>query len=267
MPFLDAARRAFTSAREFVRDCLGPIPPGTNRGLPGKAERELEQEINNDSARVVQGDGTECTTGREEMDSAIETSSGSDDSSTSESIRTPEEEPSWAQPWPASPVNGELEKFEAIVTCIPVTKEIRTSHRRNSTTTPRPVDSTRLSTPTRRRAPSCSNPTFPISSTKDPAPSRGSYRFSTITMSSSTAPAPKPSIRRSHSSHPDITTLCQQWAFSGPANQTLTYKQDSVVKRKHSLTFSSSGTANATSTTAVAASHGVSMPTRRHYIM
>ena len=44
-------------------------------------------------------------------------------------------------------------------------------------------------------------------------------RMSTL----STSPVPSPSIRSS-SSHPDISSLCEQWESTGPANITLTYK-------------------------------------------
>jgi len=44
-------------------------------------------------------------------------------------------------------------------------------------------------------------------------------RISTL----SSALVPSPSIRSS-SSHPDISSLCQQWESTGPANVTLTYK-------------------------------------------
>jgi hypothetical protein len=41
---------------------------------------------------------------------------------------------------------------------------------------------------------------------------------------STKTPPPSPSIRRSSASHPDITSLVQQWANTGPANQTVMYK-------------------------------------------
>jgi hypothetical protein len=44
-------------------------------------------------------------------------------------------------------------------------------------------------------------------------------RISTL----SSAPVPSPSIRSS-ASHPDISSLCEQWESTGPANVTLTYK-------------------------------------------
>lgn len=44
-------------------------------------------------------------------------------------------------------------------------------------------------------------------------------RMSTL----SSTPVPSPSIRSS-SSHPDISSLCKQWESTGPANVTLTYK-------------------------------------------
>lgn len=249
------------SAREFTRDILTPIHPGMKRSLTGKAERELEQEINNDSTCVVQGDGSVCSTRREDMTDAVEPPSGSEASQSPDRIHTPDEEPSWAQPWPSPSVKVDI-KLDSIITLVPVSADKRTSRRRNSTTTPRPIDPTHASTLTRRRAPSQSNQAPPATSSKDvpPSGSRG-YRFSTITMSSSTAPAPQPSIRRSHSSHPDITTLCQQWAFSGPANQTLTYRPDSVVKRKHSLTLSSVGASSTTSNLASTVS------TKKYYIL
>ena len=65
-------------------------------------------------------------------------------------------------------------------------------------------------------------------------------RMSTL----SSAPVPSPSIRSS-SSHPDISSLCEQWGSTGPANVTLTYKPGGTIPassskskdRKRSPTF------------------------------
>ena len=61
----------------------------------------------------------------------------------------------------------------------------------------------------------------------------------------SSTPVPSPSIRSS-TSHPDISSLCQQWESTGPANFTLTYKPSGTTispspskpkSRKRSPTF------------------------------
>jgi hypothetical protein len=53
-------------------------------------------------------------------------------------------------------------------------------------------------------------------------PSTLNSRLLRISTLSST-PVPSPSIRSS-TSHPDISSLCQHWESTGPANVTLTYK-------------------------------------------
>lgn len=45
-----------------------------------------------------------------------------------------------------------------------------------------------------------------------------------LNMSTVASPPPSPSIRRQNVSHPDITSLVDQWTASGPANQTMMYK-------------------------------------------
>ncbi|KAG5219947.1 alpha/beta-hydrolase [Salix suchowensis] len=54
-PFLNASRRAFTSAREFVRKTLPDIQSRSPQMLDNKAEDVLEQEIDNENATVVRG--------------------------------------------------------------------------------------------------------------------------------------------------------------------------------------------------------------------
>ena len=45
-----------------------------------------------------------------------------------------------------------------------------------------------------------------------------------LNMSTVATPAPSPSIRRQNVSHPNVTSLVDQWTASGPANQTMMYK-------------------------------------------
>lgn len=53
----------------------------------------------------------------------------------------------------------------------------------------------------------------------------GQLRLSSLIISPSVAVAPTPTVRsRSRAiSHPDIFSLCQEWANTGPANQTMRY--------------------------------------------
>jgi len=50
------------------------------------------------------------------------------------------------------------------------------------------------------------------------------HRSPPVSMESVQQPAPRPLLRRSTHSHPDISSLCKDWANSGPANQTVNYK-------------------------------------------
>ncbi|TCD68296.1 hypothetical protein EIP91_011155 [Steccherinum ochraceum] len=258
-PFLEAANLAFISARHFVRDylCRGDRAR-THRSLEGKAEAELEQEIDNDKARVVQGDGTETGAGREEMGEAdtsddsdatlpLASESNADTDVESDGSTTPEDEPSWFSPvsWPSSLPSDDSSA---------VTKSPKSSHKCLSTkSSPRRHSNAALypDTPISPSSPSSikrrtsyqnlshhgSSHTSYFTS-KDPSTAnaagppptflnRSGYLASTMAMSSTDCPAPRPSIRRSHSSHPDITTLCQHWAEAGPANQTMTIKPPS----------------------------------------
>ncbi|KAK7686726.1 hypothetical protein QCA50_010326 [Cerrena zonata] len=274
LPFLDSARRAFLSAREFVRDVLSNVGSDSIQELEGKAEEVLEHEINNDSARVVKGDGTECQTSSTKD---IPEPPSDDDASGSESkgVEALDEEPSWVTPQASPPTSedegensnnnnfgsssGSAEKSSS--SRLPTVSSPQVPHastRRNSSAAavlPPPTSPRRRKSYTQMAhshskdtsAPLPSSPRSPLSSR---APTRQSsrefqhhhqHRMSTVSMSSSSGSAPRPGIRRSHTSHPDITSLCQQWANSGPANQTLTYKPESGMggpRRRPSMTFS-----------------------------
>ena len=277
MPFLDAARRAFLSAREFARDVLINVGNDSTETLQGNTEEVLEHEINNESLRVVKGDGTECQTTSAQEPSSDDDTSGPE----SKGTETFDEEPSWVTPHASPPTSedeNENRNADKIGSSSGSSAEKPNSNRTPTISSPQPsrasarrnstaaiIDPAPAALPSRRRSttqmayshskdvsatPSVSSPRSPLSSR---APTRQSsrefqhhhphhqHRMSTLSMSSSSGTAPRPSIRRSHASHPDISSLCQQWANSGPANQTLTYKPESTqgsLRRKSSMTSS-----------------------------
>ncbi|KAI0783326.1 Alpha/Beta hydrolase protein [Abortiporus biennis] len=287
MPFMDASKQAFISAGEFVREVLSSSENHAQPVLEKQAEEQLQSEINSDSARVVQGDGTESSSLREDLSLSMSSPEKTD----SEGISTPEEEPSWisSSPWPSlrTPVldSGKKQVEKSTTSSLPSPQAVRypttsekrsnASPRRHSTASSYLHSSHASSNITSRRGvpsqQSLSNVNISmtlkespkLSVPSRPASSRG-YRVSNaISMSPSTAPAPRPYIRRSTSSHPDITVLCQQWANSGPANQTVTFKPEVIVKGSPSFTYD--GVRRKTSSTFSSASTAGDSP-KRYYI-
>ncbi|KAJ7597390.1 Alpha/Beta hydrolase protein [Mycena floridula] len=90
-PFLKAAGRSFMSMRDFVHNILPQLQSRVPQMLDVDAEKVLENEIDNESACVVRGDGTEVVSGKEEVKgelqglTSIETSDSDED----------EPKPSW----------------------------------------------------------------------------------------------------------------------------------------------------------------------------
>ncbi|KAF4573321.1 hypothetical protein EYR36_007832 [Pleurotus pulmonarius] len=273
-PFLDASRRAFMSAREFVRKTLPDIQSRSPQMLDNKAEDVLEQEIDNENATVVRGDGVETVSGMEEVKQELEREEEIEDSSMVESSdsedegRGPKEYPSWgkSQIWsslsstPSSIDDLELEDAEedllsrserrentnAIGTTSSQVPPRRTLRRR--ATMPTLTTLKRLSsaisyimpdpmvasppklvhhTHTTLTSPSASTSAKPPLSrthTSDSLHRHGSRSRASNLSLSMVSPPPSPSIRRFNSSHPDITSLVEQWTSSGPANRTMMYK-------------------------------------------
>ncbi|KAI0094480.1 Alpha/Beta hydrolase protein [Irpex rosettiformis] len=223
-PFMEQAQQAFHSAREFVRDTLKPINGDASSSattLESVVEEKLENEINNEKAQVVQGDGSVFSSKKEELyrdsekrvtEGRVNTVEGSAYSAECRARKGRGEEAS--------------EEDEPMIPFSPSSSPSNTPHGH----TPSKQSSSTPTTVCRARA--RSYPKLPDSSsnlshlkhppTKDyviPSPSHSTHP-------SVTGTAPQPSIRRSHSSHPDITILCEEWASWGPANRTVTFKPD-----------------------------------------
>lgn len=267
-PFLEQARQAFLSARAWVHEDLKPIEGAAPVTLESKVEERLASEIDTDRARVVQGDGSDSWSKKDELcppeKAGVRITPAEGHTESEAGSVSQDEEPSWVtpSPWPSPPLSPDEED-------IGIDRQREPLPRRD---TARSTASSSSNAATRSRASSITSSSFwRLSSIPSPAlqpssptisirrvrsrpylkvdtashpPSR-EYRLpaaaSAATLSPTVnEPVPGPSIRRSHSSHPDITSLCDQWAHNGPANQTLTYKPDCPPKRrKHSSSVSS----------------------------
>jgi hypothetical protein len=269
-PFLEQAQQAFQSARDFANEILKPVNSDAPSDLERRVEEKLENEINSESAQVVQGDGSLSSLKKDDLcdpENAAEVHIDSvKDEVVEEDLASQDSEPSWVSksPWLSPPISPSEDK--------------RIEFQRHDTVQNAASMQDPSFSPVRSRSPSISNaflrlsplvpPKSPLMTPSQPYPSPQSssvppsmrrirsrpylkipdmssnppskeYLYSTAAMSPTLGtPAPRPSIRRSHSSHPDITVLCNQWAHNGPANQTFTFKPDATYpsrRRRQSL--------------------------------
>lgn len=279
-PFLDQARQAFLSARSFVREDLAPLNADAPRKFQTKTEEKLEKEINNAATHVVRGDGSECQSPKDEVahrsakHSRASLPRPTQDADSEEGFSSQDEDPSWVSTsaYPSPPPSPEMEEEKPASS--PTRKELVRSNTAKSSSSVRSTASAKSSTSTRSRATSLTSSSFwssPLSSLSSLASS--SESASTLStnnslrrvrsrtyikhdpdasasshpptrqyqLSASTEAVPRPTIRRSSCSHPDITSLCAQWASSGPANRTSVYKPDTLPsrRRKHASSVSS----------------------------
>lgn len=160
-----------------------------------------------------------------------------------------EEDPSWGTRWPTPPTSDEEETGESPSTSkaehLPSSHtregdrakpQERPSLRRLQSTISLIADASyRSAAGHLRRSPSYQH--VQAHEPNPPQSPKTRYRASSLIMSSSKTPAPPPSIRRSDRSHPDINSLCQQYASSGPANQTMTFKPDTNRTRSRTVSF------------------------------
>lgn len=196
------------------------------------AEAGMEHEIDNANATVVRGDGVETGAVKEDLEEQERT-----ESEPEETARLGNKEfPSWsrsrarAESWLARapavehsspsissdsssdevPRSSGLRRIQSAISVIlQDNPPAHRGHRRTLSHHPRD-DSAR-------------------SQSKRAGP--GHISLPTFSMSSAKAPPPSPSIRRSsNASHPDITSLVEQWTLSGPANETLMFKPHSYSK-------------------------------------
>lgn len=112
-PFLEVARRAFLSCRDFVKYQLPEWQTRSPEALGGKTEQEMEEEIDNRDAKVVDGNGVEVS-----LEEAVEgdwAGETSQDESSSEQESRDDMDPSWIKlqdeavpsPWSSPPTSDD----------------------------------------------------------------------------------------------------------------------------------------------------------------
>lgn len=215
--------------RDFVRNILPQIQSRSPQMLDLSAEVGMEHEIDNANATVVRGDGVETGAVKEDLEEQERTESEPEENAPPRN----KEFPSWsrsrarAESWlprssavehsslptpsdssPDAPSRSSgLRRIQSAISVIlQDNSPPHRGHRRTLSHHPRD-DSAWFQT--KRAGP-------------------GQISLPTVSMSSAQAPLPSPSIRRSsNASHPDITSLVEQWTLSGPANHTLVFKSHS----------------------------------------
>ncbi|KAJ3789275.1 Alpha/Beta hydrolase protein [Lentinula aff. detonsa] len=241
-PFLGATPRSFASMREFVRKFLPQLGSETLDNLDEQTEKVIGDEIESESVILVGGDGQQIASGIEGLKQSATAETSAESSSDTEEEnhhRKPHREhSSWSRrTWGLSP-------FTLLTSAVP--RPPNTTRRRADTlpsgpiasdsrssalaVTPKPVNSrTRSQSHITQRAPG-------LSPRRSGLPPRISIANNTIPHSRSkilptpVSPSwfpslPSPSIRRSSraNSHPDLSSLVQDWTSGGPANRTFIY--------------------------------------------
>ncbi|KZT08648.1 uncharacterized protein LAESUDRAFT_648554 [Laetiporus sulphureus 93-53] len=250
LPFFKASQQAFLSCRDFVQNFLPQWQQRSPRALEGSTEENLEQEIDNNAARVVRGDGTESISRPEDICGHISatgrTAAKADGGEEEEDVSPSpsEEEMSWSAQLP-TPAGSEDENRDDSVliaaskadrekskTLLPGQVNPRSSLKRLRSTLSIIAGASYLSA-----TDYFSDPPHEEQGNEPPSP-RARSRRSTLSMSS-LKPVPPPSIRRSERSHPDVHSLIQQYASSGPVQETATLKSQEYRRRRRSQTMSS----------------------------
>ncbi|KAF9651949.1 hypothetical protein BDM02DRAFT_3138368 [Thelephora ganbajun] len=214
-PFLEVAHRAFLSCREFVKYQLPEWQTSSPEALGGQTEQEMEEEIDSHDAKVVDGDGVEMSL-EDAVDSGWAGETSQDESSSEQGSRE-DMDSSWIKlqdgsvpsPWPSPPTSDDED--HALHGTSPKTPR-SPSAQLNESGWPSPL----------KRIKS----TF----------TNGANGFLNIEPHEQ-AP-PRPEVRRM-SSHPDISSLCDSWACTGPVNQTVNFYKTSPSSflNSASLTF------------------------------
>ena len=237
-PFLEASQHAFTSCRAFVRHGFAFAQPQDPHPLDDHTEAGLASEIDNERAHMVRGDGQDKTPSDVEtpIDSEQDSSSSSiDDDDSGGGVTEVESDDSFVSVDDSLAIQAEMDGSRS-------TPVLRLHDPRSPSDSDDESDDdhtglsdSRASSPSYLRSihaqsyHGLENAQRVSSRVKTSrSPSVRSYantlnsrhlRMSTLSVS----PVPSPSIRSS-SSHPDISSLCEQWESTGPANITLTYK-------------------------------------------
>ena len=283
-PFLEVSHRAFSSCREFVKYQLPEWQTSSPEALGGQTEQEMEEEIDNHDAKVVDGDGVEVS-----LEDAVDggwASEASQDESSSEQECLEDMESSWIKPqdgpvlspWPSPPTSDDedhaphdtppsvprspstqsnewpspMKRIQSTLSSIVEataaslvgggSSQLQSEGSRSlpqiTSPSPRfktsggsvptiqtPTSQSPTSSPTKRNHRRTPSSQYPL---RGALPSHGSTSSANgflIIEPHEQAP-PRPVVRRM-SSHPDILSLCDSWASTGPANQTVNFYKTS----------------------------------------
>lgn len=233
------------SCREFVRTFLPLRQACSPKLLDAPAESGLNNEIDTEDAQVVRGDGSNSTVDRREFrgDANYEGRLTPPEDDVRFSIKPDlEEEPSWGQPMTSLPTPPPSSDEDDRRLSAGVNAPARVAHdhhipRRSKISRAPSLQQLRstmsviadASSISRRSRAHSHHDSLDMSLDIQMSHSPTNHRSSTHSVASSQTAPPRPSIRRSQYSHPDITSLCEQWASHGPANQTYTFSSDSAV--------------------------------------
>lgn len=186
--------------------------------MDGLVQEKLEHEIDSENVRVVRGDGVETVSGKHDVEEEMKKEEEEEKSDE-------EERPRKYSSWGRSRANSII---HPLVMSPKVERESSTSQDEESTDASeihriQSALSLLSASPTRnhRRTPSVqsSRPAYTRQFT-------GHMPMPSGHLSQAPTSPPSPSIRRRNASqsHPDITSLVEQWTNAGPANQTVMYK-------------------------------------------
>lgn len=230
-PFLEASQHAFSSCRAFVRHGFAIAQPQDPHPLDDHTEAGLANEIANERAHMVRGDGQDKAASDVEtpIDSEQDSSSLDDDDSGG-IVTEAESEDSFVSVDDSFSIQAEMDRSLST----PVLRLQQDPRSPGDSDDDSDSDDEGLSD---SHGASSSSSSYLRSIHAQRVPSRvktprsPSVRSFASTLNTrhlrmsaiSTSPVPSPSIRSS-SSHPDISSLCEQWGSTGPANITLTYK-------------------------------------------
>lgn len=216
-PFLEASQHAFSSCRAFVRHGFALAQPQDPRPLDVHTKAELANEIDNEQAHMVRGDGQDKgpSVSKAQYDSEQDSADVADEESDSSYVSAEdslslqiEVDSSWptlASKTPdISTSDEDTEEEEGPSASRPKSRSVQSYHGFEHAQHVSSLMRTQHSSSLRSHSGTLSSRHLRISSL-------------------SSTPVPSPSIRSS-TSHPDISSLCQQWESTGPANVTLTYK-------------------------------------------
>ncbi|KAG6878133.1 hypothetical protein C0993_011847 [Termitomyces sp. T159_Od127] len=233
-PFLPTARRAFACMKEFVQNTLPQLRSRSPQPLTPYVEHHLEEEIENDKTTVVRGDGVGMNTGMDQVMDCLGEKTNDHSEYCDENQGDRKGYASWGRGlrlWPSGNIPT------------PVGEDDDWEHKRTYTRPPSPSVCHHLAKKPgeinglRRIRSAVSLLAVPTPRTrphhrKSPFESRRAGPgyicippFPRMSKCSTPPPSPleSPSLRRNNVSHPDISSLVEDWSHSGPANQTTCY--------------------------------------------